>query len=91
VTTKNCATGVLHDVKASLNHPSEDIEGDHIAWPSNELESGERIGPHCVHITQGVRCGDPAPVVWIIDYWCKEIDRLDDGSVSVNAKDAGVI
>jgi hypothetical protein len=91
VATKNRATGVLHDVKASLNHPSEDIEGDHIAWPSNELESGERIGPHCIHIAKGVRCGDPAPVVWIIDYWREEIDRLDDRPVSVNAKNAGVI
>ena len=79
------------DRGATPQHLCGQVEGDPVARPHQEVHRNERLGSHGVHIGQGVGCGDPAPVVGIVDHRREEVGGHHHRTVSVDTHHRRVV
>jgi len=68
-------------VGAAVEHPGQQVEGEALAGPADEVEREERCAPHGVDVRERVRGRNAPPVVGVVDDRGEEVGGDDDRQV----------
>ncbi len=84
-------TGRAQDLGAPVEHPREQVEGQALARPGDEVQREQWRAPHRVDVGQRVRRGDAAPVERVVDDRGEEVGGDHDGEVVAQPVHRGVV
>ncbi len=85
------AARLPRDVGPAAQDVTEEVEGQLVARPADEVDGEEGLAAHRPDVGEGVGGRDPAPVVGVVDDRGEEVDGADDGAVPVEPDDGGVV
>ena len=60
-------------------------------WKADDVERGQRLATHRVHVGQRVSGSDLSEGVWVVDDRREEVHRLHEGKIIGQDEDAGVV
>ena len=83
--------GFVDLVLPAAEDVGEHVEREPIRGKADDVERGERLAAHRVHVRERVRRGDLAERVRIVDDGREEVDRLHEREIFRQLKHAGVV
>src|SRR5699024_9613656 len=78
---------LLRDGETAGEDLLQQLVGEHLAGPAHEVDRHHRVAAHRVDVGQGVRGGDAAPVVGVVDHGGEEVRGGEDGGGPVGPAD----
>ncbi len=91
VPAQHQAARPLHDLARAAHDVGEQLEGELLPGPADQVEREERGTAHGVHVTQRVGGGDRAPGGGIVHDRREEVHRRHQGAVVREAKDRRIV
>ncbi len=61
--------------QSAAQHLRHQLQGQQVAGPADQVDRDDRAPAHRVNVRKGVRRGDSAPVVSVVDDRCEEVRR----------------
>jgi hypothetical protein len=91
VAARDEAAGLGRHLRAAAQHLAEDRDVEPVAGPGGQVDREQRPAAHRVHVGQGVRGRDPAPVTRVVDDRGEEVRGQHQRALVVKAEHGRVV
>src|SRR5206468_1950104 len=91
VSAGDMATGLGCDVETTAENVAYELQRERLARPRQQIDREKGTAAHRVDVGERVGCGDPAPVVGVIDDRREEVRGGKDCGLAVDADRGSVV